>query len=133
MNNKNIQTIQQIYTDFGAGNITGILNSVSDDVTWIDPGYPDVPFGSNGRTKNQIPEFFKSLSESIVYIKFEPREFFSDGNTVIVTGYHEGKTKPRNKHVGHEWIMVWKFNNAGKVNYYKAFLDTNEMAKGFRD
>ena len=133
MNNKNIETIQQIYADFGAGNVTGILNKIADDVLWIDAGYPDVPWASNGRTKKQIPEFFKSLAENIAYTKFEPCEFFSDGNAVIVKGYHEGNTIPRNKHVGHEWVMVWKFNDAGNVNYYRAFIDTDEMAKGFRD
>lgn len=129
----NIKTVQQIYADFGSQNISGIMNAIANDVTWIDPGYPDVPFGSNGRTKKEIPDFFKSLGENIVYSKFEPREFYSDGNVVIVAGYHEGKTLPRNKHVGHEWVMVWKFNKEGKVNYYRAFIDTNEMAKGFRD
>lgn len=131
--NKNTQAVQQIYADFGNGNIPGIINAVADNVIWIDPGYPDIPFGSNGRIKKEIPDFFKSLSETVEFSKFEPREFIADGNNVIVLGYHEGKTKPRNKSFGHEWIMVWKFDGNGKVASYRAFIDTNDMAKGFRD
>jgi ketosteroid isomerase-like protein len=131
---KNKQTVQQIYADFGAGNISGILNALADEVSWTDPGYPDIPYGSNGaRIKNQVPEFFKTLADSVNYTKFEPREFFTDENTVIVTGYFEGKSKPKNIGFGHDWAMVWKFNNEGKVKSYKAFIDTNEVAKAFRN
>jgi ketosteroid isomerase-like protein len=130
---KNKQTVKQMYADFGAGNISGIINVMADDVKWTDPGYPDIPFASKGRTKNQIPDFFKALGESVIYTKFEPREFFTDGNSVIVLGYHEGKTKPKDVAFGHDWAMIWKFNNEGKVSSYQSFIDTNEVAKGFRN
>jgi ketosteroid isomerase-like protein len=35
---KSIQTVQQIYADFGKGNVEGVLNSLTDDITWSDPG-----------------------------------------------------------------------------------------------
>lgn len=129
---ENINKIQKIYSDFGNGDIQGILDALSEDILWIDPGYPDIPFASNGRTKKEVPEFFKGLSEYMNFIKFEPREFFADGENVIVKGYHEGTTKPSETFFGHEWMMLWKFNNSGKVYYYKAFIDTNELAKGFK-
>ncbi len=130
---KNVQTVQQMYADFGKGNISGIINVLADDIKWIDAGYPDIPFGSKGRTKNQVADFFKVLNESINYTKFEPREFFTDGNSVIVTGYHEGKTKPKDIAFGHDWAMIWKFNNEGKANYFQSFIDTDELAKAFRN
>ena len=130
---KNIKTIQQMYADFGGGNISGILDVVADNATWIQLGYPDLPFGSNGMTKKEIPGFFKKLADSVDYTNFEPREFIAEGNKVIVIGYHEGKTKPKGVQFGHEWIMVWKFNEEGKVTYSKVFTDTNELAKGFRN
>ena len=34
------QTVQQVYIEFGKGNIEGVLNLLADDVTWIDPGFP---------------------------------------------------------------------------------------------
>ena len=130
---KNIQTVQQIYADFGAGNVSGIMNSISDDVVWVDAGYPDLPYGSTGRSKKDIPAFFKSLNESVDYKKFEPKEFIADGNSVIVLGYHEGNTKPANKSFGQEWVMVWKLDDSGKVKYYRSFLDTNELVKAYKN
>jgi uncharacterized protein len=133
MQNENIKTVQNIYEAFGIGDVNTIVNSVSDDVVWIDPGYPDLPFGSEGRTKNQIPDFFQSLGTHINYTKFEPREFIADKENVIVLGYHEGTITSTGKNIGQEWVMVWKFNDTGKVKYYRAHLDTNQLVKAFKN
>lgn len=129
----NVETVKQMYADFGNGNIPGILNVLAEDISWNDAGYPDLPFGSINRKKKEVPEFFKTLSESVNYTKFEPREFVAEGNNVIAIGYHEGTTKPANTKFGHDWVMVWKFDNSGMVKYVKTFVDTNEIAKGFRN
>jgi len=130
---KNIQTVQNLYSDFGKGNIQGIMDVVADNVSWNDAGYPDLPFGSENRPKNDIPNFFKTLSESVNYSRFEPQEFYADGNAVVAVGHHEGVTKPKNVHFSSPWIMLWKFNDAGKVSYVRTFIDTNEIGKGFRN
>lgn len=100
---------------------------------WIDPGYPDLPFGSNGRNKSGIPDFFRLLGENITFTKFEPREFITDEENVIVLGYHEGNISSTGKTIAQEWVMVWKFDDSGKVKYYRAYLDTNELVKAFKN
>ncbi len=129
----NIKTVQNIYEAFGRGDVNAIVSTVSDNVVWIDPGYPDLPFGSNGRKKSEIPDFFQKLGENIHYTKFEPREFISDKENVIVLGFHEGNVPSTGKTISQEWVMVWKFDDKGKVKYYRAYLDTNEMVKAFKN
>ncbi len=133
MKNSNTQTVQNIYEAFGRGDVDTIVSSVSDNVVWIDAGYPEVPFGSNGRSKAQIPDFFQKLAASINYTKFEPREFIEDDKNVIVLGFHEGSVPSTGKTISQDWVMVWKFDDKGKVKYYRSFLDTNEMAKAFKN
>ncbi len=50
MENK-IQTVQQIYGEFGKGNVQGVLNLLHDDVSWSDSGYPEIPYCATQRKK----------------------------------------------------------------------------------
>lgn len=131
--NNNIKTVQNIYEAFGRGDVDFIVNSTADNVNWNDAGYPDLPFGSRNRKKSEIPAFFKTLSETINYTSFEPREFITNDDSVIVLGYHEGKVLSTGKILGQEWVMVWKFDENGKVKYYRSFLDSNEIVNALKN
>jgi hypothetical protein len=39
-----VEVVKQCYEAFARGDIPGVLSRVSPDVSWIDPGFPDVPY-----------------------------------------------------------------------------------------
>ena len=51
-----IQTVQQVYADFGKQNVPGVLNSLTDDISWSDPGSPGIPYAKqrNGKKASRM-------------------------------------------------------------------------------
>ncbi|MFI5205630.1 MAG: nuclear transport factor 2 family protein [Candidatus Paceibacterales bacterium] len=126
-----IQTVQQIYAEFGKGNPQGVLNLLTDDVTWTDPGYPEIPYAGKRKGKNEVLNFFMEMGKTISFSHFEPQQFFNDGNMVVVKGFFTGKSNATAKTFESEWVMLWEVENE-KVKYYQAFVDTFKMATAIK-
>lgn len=128
----NVQVIQKAFQDFLQGNIQGILDSCDDKIEWASYKNPDVPVSGTFYGKEGVQDFFTALAKYIDYKGFEPREYISQGDTVMVLGHHTGLVKQTGKTFDHDWCMHFKLKN-GKVAYYFVFVDTLEQAKAFKE
>lgn len=124
----NVNLIRHAYTEFTRGNIPGVLSLLADDVDWTDPGYPDLPYAGARRGRKQVEDFFIRLNEYVAFTEFEPRSYFSQGDTVVALGYFEGRGKATGKTFKSDWAMVWRIQNQ-KVAYYHAYVDTANIAR----
>lgn len=124
---KNIEAIQQIYGFFGTGNIPSILNTLTDDVVWIDPGFPHIPYAGKRSGKSEVAQFFPEMGKTITFTHFNPQEFFADGDAVFVKGFFAGKNNSTSKTFETEWLMIWRLKD-GKVYFYQAYIDTRSVA-----
>lgn len=122
-----IQTVQQCYAEFGKGNAQGVLNLLTDDVVWTDPGYPEIPYAGKRQGKNEVMNFFIEMSKTIEFTRFEPQQFMNDGNSVVVKGFFTGKSIATGKTFESEWVMIWEVIGE-KVKNYQAYIDTNKVA-----
>jgi uncharacterized protein len=127
----NVQAVQQAFADFGSGNIQGILNACTDDVVWTGAENPDVPYAGTFNGKDGVMEFFSLLAENVDYSSFEPKEFFSNRDAVVVLGHHTGTVKKTGKTYDHDWCMVFRFRDE-KLYHYFSFVDTLEQAVSFK-
>ena len=125
MENK-IQIVQQLYGEFAKGNIEGILNFLHDDVSWTESGFPEIPYAVKRNGKKEVMDFFIELNNTITFTQFVPRQFFNDGDFVIVKGFFAGKGKATGKTFETEWIQIWEVID-GKVKNYQAFIDTYKV------
>ena len=130
MNDK-IQTVQQCYAEFGKGNPQGVLDLLTDDITWTDPGYPEIPYAGKCKGKSEVMNFFTGMSKTISFIQFEPQQFMNDGNHVIVKGFFTGKSNDLGKTFESEWMMIWEVID-GKVKNYQAYIDTYNVAAALK-
>ncbi|MEP7197819.1 MAG: nuclear transport factor 2 family protein [Saprospiraceae bacterium] len=128
---KCINTVQQIYADFGAGNVEGVLNSLTEDISWNDPGSPDIPYAKKRNGKKEVMNFFMEMGGTVSFTEFAPQEFYADNNAVVVKGFFAGKANGTGKNFESEWIMIWKFKG-DKVNHYQAFVDTQKMINAIK-
>ncbi len=71
--------------------------------------------------------FFMEMGKTISFTRFEPTQFLSDGDFVIVKGYFAGKGNTTGKTCETEWIMLWEIAD-DKVISYQAFIDTFNVA-----
>ena len=127
----NVQVIQQAFADFGSGNIQGILDVCTNDIVWSTAENPGVPITGTFKGKDGVKNFFSTLAENVDYSSFEPKEFFSDKNAVIVLGHHSGKVKKTGKTFDHDWCMVFRLRDEKTYNYF-AFVDTRDQAESFK-
>lgn len=128
MTNKEI--IQQMYVDFGQGNIQGILNAISDDIIWDTPGPSLIPWAGIRHGKPGVMDFFKEVGTSTTYQKFEPQSFIEEGDKVIATGIANFTSTKTSKKEVSPWIMAWTFKS-GKPIHVKNLWDTYAIAQTF--
>jgi uncharacterized protein len=128
---QSIQTVKVAFDDFLKGDIQAILDGCTDDIEWGAHYNPTVPYGKTYEGKAGAAEFFKTLSESVNYTRFEPKEYYADGDKVFVRGYHQAVVKSTGKTFGHNFLMEFTIRG-GKVSRFFAYVDTNDQAKAFQ-
>lgn len=58
---ENILLVQELYTAFGRGDVPAILDRLTDDVAWYDPGPPEVPHANRSGGPEEVGSFFGRL------------------------------------------------------------------------
>ena len=127
----NVQTIQEAFENFLQGNIAAVIESCTDDVEWGSYDNPEVPYGGTFKGKQGVLDFFTNLGSNVNYSVFEPRQFFPQGDDVVVLGRHEGTVKSTGKSFAHDWCFSFKLQNQ-KVKRFFAFVDTKDQAQAFK-
>ena len=126
----NIEVVQQGFADFGSGNITGITDACTNGVTWGSWENSSVPYAQTYRGKEGVATFFKTLSDTVTYTAFEPKEFHAAGNKVFVKVYHAGTVKATGKSFAHDTLMEFTIEDE-KIRNYFAYVDTYDQVKAF--
>ena len=125
---ENVKTAQEGYAAFGRGDLPAILELLSDDIEWIEPGPADVlPAAGTYRGKDEVARFFATLSEVADITRFEPHEFIAQGDHVVVLIHTESTAKSTGRKVANHVAHVWAFEG-GKVARLEMFQDTAAIA-----
>ena len=127
---ENKRTVQSIFEAFGRGDIPGVLEHVSEDVTWNAPGPSVVPFYGRRRGHAGATEFFVQLGSNVEFEKFEPWEFIAEGDSVVVTGTERGRVRATGKTYEQDWVLLFKVGG-GKVTSFHCYDETDAVARAF--
>ncbi len=128
---KNTETVKKALTDFTKGDISSILNSLTENVTWVNPNAPEVPFSISAKDKNGVGGFFKKMGETIDVTRFEMNNFAEQDSTVVSWGSYDATVKNTGKKFTTPLVITWKFNPEGKVTHWQAHTDTLAQSKAF--
>jgi uncharacterized protein len=128
---ENVQTAKQGYAAFGRGDVPAILELLTDDIEWIEPGPADViPAAGTYRGKEEVARFFATLSEAADINKFEPHEFIAQGDHVVVLIHSETTAKRTGRKVTDHLAHVWTFEG-GKLARFETFQDTAAIVAAY--
>jgi ketosteroid isomerase-like protein len=130
VNNQNVGIVKLAYENFGKGNIPGVIDLLSDNIAWVIPEIKNYPPSGTHTGKEEVLKFFESFGGLLDAVSFEPKNFYSDGNTVIVTGFYEFKVKSNGKSISSDWVEIFTIEN-GKIAKYEEYTDTAAFQNAF--
>jgi ketosteroid isomerase-like protein len=129
---QHMQTVQEIFSAFGRGDIAPTLDALADDVEWHEPGPTAVlPWAGTRHGRAQVAQFFTAIGESLEILQFEPREFWAEGDKVAVFGYEQARAKPTDRTYESEWVMVFTLRQGQVVGFHR-YYDTAAAVVAFR-
>ena len=121
------QLVQGLYDAYGRGDLAYILERIAPDCVWRVPG-ETIPVSGVYNGPSGAAEFFRKLSDSQEMLRFEPREFFPNGNDVVALGYEEFRSRRTGKATSSNWAMLFR-TSKGSVTYFELFADTEAASR----
>jgi ketosteroid isomerase-like protein len=106
----NVAAIKKMYADFGAGDILGVLNAMSEDIVWKQAPNGPPPFAGTIRGREPLSEWFHEMETVSDRQTCEPREFIARGNKVVVLGHYAVRSRATGKLWESDWVHIWTFN-----------------------
>ena len=128
---ENIRIIQKMYKDFGAGNMESVLSIFDNDVVWVRPGEPYIPFAGTFTGIEGLAKMFGIISKTIKIKGFHPKEILAKGDTVVVIGADEADVIATGKSYLSEWVYVYTIKNK-KITHVQVYLDSLLLSEAFR-
>ena len=123
MSEQNKAIVQQAYDNFKTGDIEGLLNLMSDDITWTLPEMEGVPFAGARTGRASVAEFFDSVGASQDVLSFEPRELIAEGDKVVALGSYSWRVRANGREFGGPFAHVWTIRD-GKATEFQEYMDT---------
>ncbi len=120
---QNKQLVMEGYRLFQSGDIRNLLERYHDHAEWIGPESEFVPFAGHFHGKAGIGQFFALLEASVQPLRFEPRQFIAEGDTVVVTGDASWIAKQTGRSYDSPWVHVFSIQD-GKVARFQSYYDT---------
>ena len=130
---QNTKAIQDMYGAFGRGDVQALLALVDESIVWkpILGAASYVPTAGERRGKAAVADFFKTLSETIAFQEFQPKQFVAQGDTVVALGSYAATAKATGRPFRSEWTMVFTLKN-GKVVEFREYADSAAINASFQ-
>lgn len=128
----NLGQVRAVYDAFGKGDVQTILDNCAPAIQWHSGGTREdfAAFGSRNGLEG-VKSFFKDVAENNQFSLFEPRDFFANGDKVVVTGHYTMTQKKTGKPVDSDWAHIFTFKG-GKLVAWRELNDSTAFYKAYR-
>jgi ketosteroid isomerase-like protein len=120
---ENVQIIQDGYAAFSRGDIAAVLAVYDENIEWTTPEMAEIPNTGTVHGHAGVGAFFQAVGETWEFQSFEPREFIASGDTVVVRGHYDCKSRRTGRSASSDWVMVFKLRD-GKVTQFQEYTNT---------
>jgi uncharacterized protein len=128
---QNLDVVRSIYSAFGRGDVEGVLAQLDPEVSWLTPGAPDLPTAGLRKGIPAVREFFGLLVSAFDIADFQPRDFLTSGDKVVVLGTSREGPKGSGRLVDFRWVHVFTFRS-GKIVAFEEPADVSALVTEFR-
>lgn len=127
----NIELVKQCYEAFLKGDTQKLLSYMAQDIVWDLPEVPGVEFSGKRQGRDKVAEFFGEVAEAQEVRSFDTREFFANGDKVVVLGHYDWTIRKNGVPFSSEWVHIFTVRN-GSVVEFREMLDTYEAMECYR-
>ena len=127
----NTAIVQQAYHNFKTGDIQGLLDQMSDGVTWQLPAVTDVPLAGKRTGRDGVKEFFGTLARDQDVLEFEPREFVAEGDKVVSLGHYRWRVKDTGREYASDFVHIFTVRD-GKIVAFREHFDSAVVARAYQ-
>jgi len=128
--NPNAATIRSIYDSFARGDVPTFLGVLAPDVKWTEAeGFPYA--GTYTGPQAVLEGVLMKIGAEWDRFVVEPREYVSEGDTVVAIGMYRGRYRATGKSFDAPYVHVWKFKG-GKVQTFEQHCDTVLVQRALR-
>lgn len=128
---ENVQQVQALYAAFGRGDVSALMDALTDDVEFVVPYPPEVPNSGKFQGKAGIQQWLGLTMENVQFKSMEPSAFIAQGDTVVVLLHAEATIKRTGRDVVQDVAHVLTLRD-GKIARHYAYEDTAAVAEGYR-
>jgi ketosteroid isomerase-like protein len=128
---ENAATVQQAYHNFKTGNIQGLLDQMSDNLTWELPEIDGVPFAGKRKGRDGVKDFFATLARVQDVLEFEPLESLAQGDKVVSLGHYKWRVKDTGQEYASDFVHVFTVRD-GKIIGFREHFDTAVVAAAYQ-
>lgn len=126
-----IDIIKQVFKSYGEGDIPSVLERMSDNIVWYEPGDPDnIPFSGVFTGKQGVLKMFGIEAELLTITSFEPKVFLENDTTVVVLGSDSAIVKKTQKSYATEFTMAFTISS-NLITKVQVYMDTLAIANAF--
>jgi uncharacterized protein len=126
----NQEFVQRLYAAFGKGDLATVINACSENVDWEYVGPAVVPYGGQYAGRKGVEQFFTRLGQTCEIKRFEPRDFISQGERVVVLGYEEGTSRPTGRSYQTRWVQIFTIKDNEVIRFHE-YSDSYAVAMAF--
>jgi ketosteroid isomerase-like protein len=106
-----------------------LFDMLADDVEWHAAGPLELfPWGGTHRGHDGVRRWFATLNDAMAYSKFELRELYEDGDTVVEVIAAAGEARATGQSFASEVVRIWSFRG-GKAIRVRSYYDTYAYAR----
>ena len=127
MQNQRIAIVEEMFKAFQAGDLERFTQTVSEDTVWIYHGTHKIPKARFTGRKG-VANFMNRILTRTEVISFEPQQFITEGNTVVVIGQEHQKVKRTGEELKQRWVQIYTLNN-NLISGMEEFAVTEEIER----
>ena len=130
---ENFHALQRAYNAFAEGDISVLLNLLTDDVAWnFPPSCAEIPWAQHAwRGRDGVAQAFRKLGELVEIQVFAPDEFIVGQDNVVVLGHERSKMRKTGRSFEGNWAAVFTFRD-GLICRYREYHHTSALDAAYR-
>jgi ketosteroid isomerase-like protein len=126
-----IEIVKQFYAATDAGDIPTALGLVSDDCQFDHTGPEGPPVNRMYVGREEIGEFFQTLGETQDTLEFDIKQYFAEGDQVVVVGSMRLQVKETGKAWGSDFAISHTVQD-GRITRWRPIFDMTAEAEAYR-